>query len=106
MKRGESLPRSNRIYGKSSTYHIMLRGINKGRIFYNDKDRKKFIKVLRNAKERYDFKIYAYCLMNNHIHIIIFDQKSLLPKIMQSIAITYALYFNKKYDRVRTFIPK
>ena len=44
MKRGESLPRSNRIYGKSSTYHIMLRGINKGRIFFNDKDRKNLLK--------------------------------------------------------------
>ncbi len=94
------MPRNNRKYSHSKIYHVMIRGINKKEIFYDDSDRKKFIKILKNTKEKYDYKIYAYCLMNNHVHILIFDFHNKLSKIMQSITIAYALYFNKKYDRV------
>ncbi len=93
------MPRNNRIYGNSKIYHVMLRGINKKDIFFDDSDRNKFIKSLKDSKEKYHYKLYAYCLMKNHIHLLIFDEWCCLSSIIQSIAIKYALYFNKKYNR-------
>ena len=94
------MPRNNRRYGRERLYHIMLRGINKSVIFNDDNDRRKFLKILKDTKDKYDYKLYAYCLMNNHIHMLIFDFHNKLSQIMQSITISYATYFNKKYERV------
>lgn len=65
------MPRHFRLLSKTNIYHVMLRGINKERIFFDDIDRKKFLKTLKNSKEKYNYTIYAYCLMDNHIHLII-----------------------------------
>lgn len=94
------MPRTNRKIARSNIYHIMLRGINKQEIFHDDLDRKFFIKILKETKEKYQYCIYAYCLMNNHVHLLIFDFNNKLSNIIQSLAIKYSLYFNKKYDRV------
>ena len=98
--RGEMLPRNNRKYAFSQIYHVMLRGINKSIIFNDDTDRRKFLKVLKETKDKYNYEIYAYCLMNNHVHIIIFDCLNQLSKIIQRIAVSYSSYYNKKYERV------
>lgn len=82
------------------TYHIIARGVNKQDIFLDDYDRNVFLKYLKETKEKFYFEIYAYCLMDNHIHIILKDPKDNLSKIMQCIGIRYSRYFNKKYERV------
>lgn len=94
------MPRTFRKLSYTSIYHIMLRGINKERIFIDDYDRKKFINILKNTKEKYNYEMYSYCLMDNHVHLLIMDQNKKISNIIQSVAITYALYFNKKYSRV------
>lgn len=94
------MPRTLRKHSYTNVYHVMLRGINKRQIFIEDSDRRKFINTLKNTKEKYECELYAYCLMDNHVHLLIFDSKGKLSNIIQSVAITYALYFNKKYDRV------
>ena len=57
--------------GQSGIYHVMVRGVNQQDIFFEDEDRKIFLDRLRRYKEECGFKIYAYCLMNNHVHLII-----------------------------------
>lgn len=94
------MPRFKRKISCTKVYHIILRGINKQDIFLENNDFKKFLKILKETKEKYEYEIYSYCLMNNHIHLIIFDKNDNLSKIMQSIAISYSIYFNKRYDRV------
>ncbi len=94
------MPRHFRLISNTNIYHIMLRGINKERIFYDDIDRNKFLKTLKNTKENYEYIIYAYCLMGNHVHLLVEIPNKKISNIIQSIGITYALYFNKKYDRV------
>lgn len=94
------MPRTNRKISFNNTYHIMLRGINKQNIFNDNLDRNKFLRALKETKERYQYKLYAYCLMNNHVHLLICDSKQKISSIIQSLAIKYSLYFNKKYDRV------
>lgn len=94
------MPRIARQKSCTDVYHIILRGINKQDIFFDDMDRRKFLNELNDSKEKYKFNIYAYCLMDNHIHIMIKDNNKQINKIMQSIAITYAMYFNRKYNRI------
>lgn len=94
------MPRINRQTSSTKVYHIILRGIDKQDIFLGNNDYQKFLEIIKETKEKYEFDIYSYCLMNNHIHIIIYDRDDNLPKIMQSIAISYSIFFNRKYNRV------
>lgn len=96
------MPRNSRENQKSYTnvYHVILRSINQQEIFYDSTDRNKFIKTIKETKEKYDYELYAYVLMDNHVHLLIMDKEQKLSKIVQSLAISYALYFNKKYNRI------
>ena len=80
-------------------YHVMLRGNDKQDIFYDYQDYCKFLKILKIIKEKYHCEIYEYCLMTNHVHMIIFDRQDVLSKVIQSLAISYSLYFAKKYKK-------
>lgn len=84
----------------TKTYHILLRGINKQDIFLDNVDKSKFFRELKRAKEEFGFKIDAYAIMNNHVHLVIYDENDNLSEIIHKIATKYGLYFNKKYDRV------
>ena len=90
-------------------YHVMLRGINRQDIFIDRDDFWKFIKTLHqqvNPKDELGrsltprCNIYSYCLMPNHIHLLIRNKTESIGSIIKSIAITYAAYFNKRYERV------
>lgn len=97
-----SMPRSSRLSQKSVTgvYHIILRGINSQEIFYDDFDKEKFIKEVKKTKEKYKYELYAYVLMSNHVHMLIKDEMDIISKAIQSLGISYAMYFNKKYERI------
>ncbi len=100
------MPRIYRKLGFTKVYHIIIRGIDKNDIFYESKDYEQFLKILKETKEKYQYDVYAYCLMNNHVHLVIFDKEDEISKIMQIIEIRYSSYFNKKYERTRTFISR
>ncbi len=93
------IPRMNQIRW-TNTHHVILRSINHQDIFYDDLDRKKFLKTIIKTKEKYEYELYAYVLMENHIHVLLNDNQNNLSKIIQSLATSYAIYFNKKYDRI------
>lgn len=96
------MPRISRTNNKTitSTYHIMVRGINKQDIFFDNFDKEKFIREIELTKEKYKYKIYAYVIMNNHVHLVIYDNKDCISEIMHMVCSKYAMYFNKKYERV------
>lgn len=87
---------------KSSTkvYHVILRGNAKQDIFLEKQDYSKFIKEICHTKEKYQYELYAYCLMTNHIHLILYDKMENLSKALQGLTIRYSSYWNKKYERV------
>lgn len=94
------MPRNSREYNSTTKlYHVIIKGIDGQDIFWEDKDKNKFLKELVSAKEKYRYDLCAYCLMDNHVHLIIYDKEEQLSKIMQSIEISYSSYFNKKYER-------
>ena len=101
---------SRQIRKKSGTgiYHVMLRGINRQDIFEDDEDYLQMTSILRGQSERYDEKghllppyctFYAYCLMSNHLHLLIQEREEAISDIVKRIGVTYAHYFNKKYER-------
>ena len=94
------MPRQARVKSESGYYHILLRGIGKLCIFEDQQDREKFIQILKKYKEEQKYEIIAYCLMENHMHLLIRDIDGKLDLIMKKIAGSYAYYFNWKYERV------
>lgn len=92
------MPRTTRLLLSDVCYHIIQRGNQKQNIFLEEEDFKKYLQLLLHYKTKYKFKLYAYCLMPNHIHLIIeVKEENNLAKIMQGISLTYTLWFNKKY---------
>ena len=93
------MPRMSRQKHFEAVYHIMVRGNNKEHIFFDDYDRMRYLDTLKRYKEKFQMYIYAYCLMDNHIHLIINCNGQDISKIMQGINLSYTQYVNRKYDR-------
>ena len=93
------MPREPRQYSKTNIYHVMYKGIDNEDIFYNDNDKSLFLKNLIEGKNEFQYKIYAYCLMSNHIHIVLEIKDEVLSNAMKSLSLKYVLYFNKRYSR-------
>ena len=95
------MPRFPRKHIKTSFFHVITQGINKSYIFDKSEDIKYYIKLIYKLSKEHEIKIIAYCIMNNHAHMLIKTKKSdELSKYMQRLNCTYARYYNKKYDRV------
>lgn len=93
------MPRKPRMKSNTKVYHVIIRGNAKQDIFYDKQDYIKFINEIINSKEKYGYELYEYCLMTNHVHLIIYDKNENLSKIMQSLNVSYSAYYNKKYER-------
>ena len=93
------MPRSARKKSSTNIYHVMLRGINRQDVFEEDTDRRKFMFILKDCIEAFGCKIYAYCLMSNHVHILIHACGDPVNIVMKNIGTRYVRYFNEKYGR-------
>lgn len=94
------MPIRPRVLIDQAAYHIVIRGNQRQKAFKHDDDYSKYLKLLKKYKNRYKAKIYAYCLMTNHIHLLIDpEDKYTLNKIMHGISMSYAKYFNYKYRK-------
>ena len=94
------MPRHQRILSENGTYHVMMRGNERKNLFHDPKDKQRFIETLFAKKEETGFLIYAYCLMDNHVHLSVRDGREGLATMMKRINASYAYYFNQKYHRV------
>lgn len=93
------MPRQARAKSNSGVYHLMLRGINGQDIFLDREDRQKFIKTLKKYKEKCGYQVYGYCLMNNHIHLVLKEGEEELSLVMKRIGVSYVAWYNFKYER-------
>lgn len=94
------MPRKLRDFSESGVYHVISRGVNREKIFYDDSDYNKFINTLYRYREECHFDLYAYTLMNNHIHLLIRTTDYTLGDIMKKIMVSYVYWFNNRYDRI------
>lgn len=77
----------------------MLRGIDKRDLFLRDEDYLKFIDYMKKAKAKADFTIYAYCLMTNHVHLLLKTENEELGEIVKRITVGYAQHHNVENGR-------
>jgi len=95
------MPRSARITIQKACYHIITRGNQKQTVFKEPTDFQKYLLLLSRYKQKHNFKLYCFCLMPNHVHMIIeVDKPEALNKIMRGLNLSYTLYFNLKYQKV------
>jgi REP element-mobilizing transposase RayT len=81
-------------------YHVITRGNNRGQIFNAPADYEKFLSLLSVQKARLPFFLYAYCLMTNHVHLLIERQADSIGRIMHRLLTGYSQYYNRRYRRV------
>ena len=81
-------------------HHVYNRGVAKNNIFLNNQDKEKFLEVLGDVAKEFKFNIHSFCLMDNHYHLLIENQKENLSDGMRQLNSKYASYFNRKHDRV------
>ena len=105
---GIGMARQLRKKSETGVYHVMLRGINRQDIFEDEGDYQQMVSILRGLIDRCDehkvqlpslCTFYAYCLMSNHVHLLIQEREENISDVVKIIGVTYAHYFNKKYER-------
>lgn len=94
------MPRAARKVSCSGIYHIMIRGINREKIFKTDGDKRKYIQIMIQIKKKKSYELYAYCLMDNHAHFLIKENESSISSIMKEICGKYGAWFNYRYGRI------
>jgi len=93
------MARKARRQSESGIYHIVMRGINRQDIFHDEEDYWRFLETLTRAKPDNNFELHGFCLMSNHVHLLIQERDEVVPKIMQRIGTRYAWWYNHKYER-------
>ena len=83
------MPRHAREKCESNIYHVMLRGAGQQQIFEDTEDSERFLEILAECKQISEFALYAYCLMGNHVHLLIKEQQEPLEQIVKRIATRY-----------------
>lgn len=81
--------------------HIMSQGINREYILKYDNDKEKYLKLMERYSMKFEVNVIAYCIMSNHVHILVKSTNiNNISNFMRMINGNYAMYYNKKYDRV------
>lgn len=93
------MPRVKRKKSKTGIYHVLIRGINRQTIFEEEEDSERFLLTLKTYQEKSGYRIYGYCLMGNHVHLLIKEEKEDLGIIMRRIGASYVYWYNTKYSR-------
>jgi putative transposase len=93
------MARQPRIEFPGALYHVISRGIQRRELFRDDLDRARYLSLLEKSVARFEFRLYAYCLMGNHVHLALEVGKIALSRIMRSINTSYAGYFNVRHKR-------
>jgi REP-associated tyrosine transposase len=93
------MARQLRIEYPGALYHVMSRGIERRELFRDDRDRERYLGILERSVERFGFRLYAYCLMGNHVHLALETGKVALSRVMKSVNTSYAGYFNVRHRR-------
>ncbi|MBU2699483.1 REP element-mobilizing transposase RayT [Sporomusaceae bacterium BoRhaA] len=88
------MARKPRVHYEGAVYHVIARGNNRASIFETDEEKQKYLELIKDYKERYGFHLYAYAIMDNHIHLLLQVGKSPLAKIIQGIQQRYTQYYN------------
>ncbi|MFC1463063.1 transposase [Verrucomicrobiota bacterium] len=94
------MARKLRLQYEGAIYHITVRGNGRKAIFLEDSNRERLIWRLAESCELYEVRLYLYCLLDNHFHLLVETPRGNISRFMQSVLTGYTVYFNLKYDLV------
>jgi len=94
-----NVPRYARQKSGNGIFHVMLRGINKQTIFEDDEDRERFLETIERYKKISKYVIYGYCLMSNHVHLLLKETEEPISTVIKRISSSYVYWYNWKYER-------
>lgn len=93
------MPRQPRQLGETGYLHLIVRGNAKQVLFEDEQDYRFFLRILEKFCLETLVKVCAYCLMENHVHLLAHDEKQHTPLLMKKLCVTYAIYYNRRYER-------
>jgi REP-associated tyrosine transposase len=93
------MSRPLRIEYPGAVYHLICRGNNRQKIFKDDLDRKRYLEKLIHYCELKEVSLLCYCLLSNHIHLLVETPQGNLSKMMQPFQTSYTLYLNRRHRR-------
>jgi putative transposase len=93
------MSRRARLHYPGAVYHVTLCGNEDQPLFFADQDRRRFYLLLRDAVERFDCRIHGFCLMTDHLHLIVQTGDAPLSRIIQSISLRYTKWINGIHER-------
>jgi len=94
------MPRKPRIHIPGCFYHVIVRGNAGDPLFLDDTHRHYFFKLLQDGSVRFQYRIHAFCLMTNHVHLLLQVADIPLSRLMQNLMLRYSTWFNKKRRRI------
>ncbi len=93
------MARRPRLFAPGLLYHVIVRGNQRRKTFLNDGDYQAYLTRLGHYRRRYDYTIHAYCLMPNHVHLLVESSRAPLGKFMQGLQQSYSQYFNLRHRK-------
>jgi REP-associated tyrosine transposase len=92
------VPRKPRSEFESGLYHVYARGNNKRLIYCDDADRRAYLRILQGSVRHFRWRLLAYCLMNNHVHLLLETREPNLGPGMGRLHASYAQRFNSRHE--------
>jgi putative transposase len=94
------MPRIARAIATGFPHHVIQRGNNREKVFFDKQDRDQYLSLLKRYADKWSSPILVYCLMSNHVHLLTRpEEEESLYKMMQGVTLCYTQYINRKYKR-------
>ena len=93
------MPRQARVKSESGYTHLIVRGIGRQVLFEAREDYQFYLAILERYSHETEIQVCAYCLMENHVHLLVCDANARIALMMKKLGVSYSQYFNRKYKR-------
>jgi REP-associated tyrosine transposase len=94
------MARRPRVFAPGILYHVIVRGNHRQKTFQNGRDYQTYLERLARYRRQFGINVYAYCLMPNHVHLLVETGSQPLSRFMQGLQQSYTQYFNRKHHKV------
>ena len=94
------MARQARKLSDSGYMHVIVRGIGRQLLFETAEDHTFYLETLKQYSQAVGVTVCAYCLMEDHVHLLLYDPEQRIPTLMKKLGVRYSYYFNRKYDRI------
>ena len=93
------MARRPRLFAPGLLYHVIVRGNQRRKTFLKEEDYEAYLSRLGHYRQKFGHTVHAYCLMPNHVHLLIESSREPLNKFMQGLQQSYSQYFNLRYGK-------